>query len=208
MNISFIIPSIGTKYLPRLLSSLAKQKIQEDDELIIVCDDPARRRVVEKHLLNIEMSCQKIFIMMTKAVKPNYGHWSRKFGIRIASSDFMCFIDDDDLYLENAIEYIRGKLVENPNNIHVFKMHNPDIWRQPEISNGNISTQMFYIPGRQSPYPDWPCIYNGDWNFVEECAKKWQPIFHDQFIVTHNYELPVILWGWDIGNKEYELEIE
>ena len=141
MGISFIIPSVGRPSLDATLSSIEKWS---GDEVIVVQRDPP---------------CG------------NWGNQERNDGIAKATSDYLAFMDDDDIYLPGHREIMELAISENPLRWPIlFRMQYPSgriIWRNRELRPGNIGSPMILIPNDRDRIPQWPLHHrDADYSFL------------------------------------------
>jgi glycosyltransferase involved in cell wall biosynthesis len=120
-------------------------------------------------------------------VSVNDGAWgnaARNEMMARAERDACCLIDDDDVYVDGALQAIREAVAQSPLAMHIFRMRYADgsvLWRTPELALGNIGTPMIVVP-RQS-FGHFGDRYEGDFDFAYSTAQLvGEPIFHDRVI--------------------------
>jgi hypothetical protein len=85
------------------------------------------------------------------------------------------FIDDDDQYELNALTDIRNRVLQHPGKILIFKMRHAGeiLWTKPQLTLGNVSTQMFVVPNVPAQLGVWPPgVYAGDYAFLRQCVNR------------------------------------
>ena len=166
-TLSIIVATAGRRTLMRTLASIAPQ-LQSGDELFVVCDDSG-----------------------------DLGDTPRNDAMPRARGSHLAFLDDDDVYLPDALEKMRRFAREHPGRIGIFKMRHPvgtTHWREgrPVLEYANVSTQTFLVPnvpgklGRweQRPRPGGDGRYIGDFTFITKTvALQGEPIFVDEVTV-------------------------
>lgn len=133
-KISIIVPVFRVeKYLPVCLDSLRAQTLK-DIEIICVDDgSPDRSRMI----LDQYAALDNRIVVVTKE---NGGLSSaRNAGIRVASADYLCFVDSDDLLERNACEVIVGAFKTNKCDVvtygaTAFPAHRSNVWIDNRLS--------------------------------------------------------------------------
>jgi len=143
-TISFIVPTTGRESLKRTLASI---KTWPGDELLVIQHNPP---------------------------SGNWGNDERQEGTDKAKSDYIAFIDDDDVYVENHREMMDKAIQENVNNYPImFRMKYPSgriLWVDKKIRCGNIGAPMFLVPNIKENFHKWePTRSAADFIF----ADKW-----------------------------------
>ena len=166
-SISFIIPSIGRDSLNRTLESLRDQ-LSPRDEAIVVFDGRDGVAHFIDQIAGLAPKAQ--FIVLPNGPSGDFGGVCRNAGIRLATCDFLAFIDDDDVYDANAVETIRLALMSEPDRPHMFRMsrstYHDELWKVPRLAEGNVSTQMFVTPNIPEKLGKWTERYQGDYDFM------------------------------------------
>lgn len=106
-TVAVIIPYYnGGAYIERALKSIDNQ-IEKPDEIIIVDDgsENEHKKILEQLRSKYEF---------TSYSKENGGQGSaRNFGVEMAKSDYICLLDQDDLFLNNHIYDLKLNIPEN-----------------------------------------------------------------------------------------------
>lgn len=123
-----------------------------------------------------------------------WGHRARNRMMLRAKGDYLLFLDDDDFYLAGAFDAIRSAItfhrpeLGDPERVHMFKMRYADgreLWRNPILECGNVSTQMFAVPRGGWYGARWSERYEGDWDFIScVCCQVGEPIWH-RTVIAH-----------------------
>lgn len=143
MNLSIIVPTLGRPTLARTLSSLV---LQPGDEWIVVGDGvrPEARAICKAH----DARPGQIHYFETPETL-FYGHAQRTFGMQQAHGTHLAFMDDDDVYVVRArqwMELATIRTADKPIIGQVTDRNGMFIWRTKELKLGNISTQMGLFP--------------------------------------------------------------
>jgi glycosyltransferase involved in cell wall biosynthesis len=172
-SISIIIPTISRDTLVDTINSI--QELYSKDQVIIVGDGPQPK--AERIFKRFKLPGMYLEGLQTGC----YGMAQRNFAMKHATGKYLLFMDDDDIYTENALKTIRSYLDDN---IHIFKMEleNDIIWKEPIIERGNVGTPMFAVPNKPSKLGIWPEEYCGDFEFIKETVKNFKTIFHTEII--------------------------
>jgi glycosyltransferase involved in cell wall biosynthesis len=179
-TLTIIVATSGRPTLKRTLASIVPQ-LRPGDEIFIVRDDSG-----------------------------DAGDTARMSAMPRALGTHLAFIDDDDVYVKDALEKMRRFAREHPGRIGIFKMKHPvgtTHWREgePVLRYANVSTQTFLVPnvpgklGRwhERPRPSGKGTHIGDYVFLEETVElQGEPVFVDEVTV---YARPIrnplrLLW--------------
>ena len=167
-TLSIIVATSGRPTLSRTLASIVPQ-LRPGDEVIVVCDDSG-----------------------------DAGDTARMDAIPRARGTHLTFIDDDDVYVPDALEKLRRFARERPGRLGIFKMKHvvgtthpredePDVLRY-----GNVSTQTFLVPNepgrlgrwQERPRPSGAGTHAGDYVFITQTVElQGEPIFVDEVTV-------------------------
>ena len=164
-RLSIIVPTIGRLTLGATVRSLVEQPLQEGDEIIVVggCARPLARFANHpvRHLAS--------------PVGKNWGCLERTTGIGAASGTHLAFIDDDDIWLPGARAAIDEALREHSEQPLLFRMRyrrtGRELWSEPVLRMGNVSTQMMVLPNDPSKLGRWGARYEGDYDFL--ASMRW-----------------------------------
>lgn len=157
MKLSVLIASSGRPTLQRAIDSVVPQ-LQDGDEIFV----------------HVNNDCP-------------WGHESRNLMMDVARGDYLLFLDDDDAYVPDALEKVRYAIASDPGaSIHIFRMDYGDhqIWSDPEIRLGNVSTIMFCVNRLDCEGAVWADVYEGDFHFITQAAELTEDsvVFHEHVI--------------------------
>lgn len=188
MTFSIIIPTMGRPTLGRTLDSIIHQ-MGEKDEIIVVTDGPMPHVFdLVKHYVDV-MPAGRITVTTGPETHDN-GGTQRDLGISMAQSDWLLFMDDDDIYTRSAFNTVRQALSEfpGPELPHVFKMQagggggwqtqvvgwTGTLWQQPKLTYGNVGTPMFVV-SKLTELPKWANYHKNshDFGFIHEIVTKY-----------------------------------
>lgn len=118
-----------------------------------------------------------------------YGGKQRTAGHKLSSCRYSRYIDDDDTTVSGSCEVIKAALREDVKNkraaMHIFRISNPDIWRERELRLGNVSTQCLVVP-RVPGLPAWGLEYAADFHFADTCSNFLPVEWHEDVIAFRN----------------------
>jgi hypothetical protein len=153
-TISVLVASIGRPTLGRTMQSVMGQ-LHPTDQLLI----------------DVNGDCP-------------WGHAARNRMMKAADGDAIVFMDDDDIYLPDALKLIRIGFREAPDRVHIFKMRYYDgreIWSDEQVREGNVSTQMVCVPNEADAA--WGDRYQGDFDFITAvCTQFGDPVWQPEAI--------------------------
>lgn len=165
-TVSFIVPTIGRHSLAQTLASI---DCWPGDEILVIgaayAQDDARVRY---------LPCVR---------GHDWGATERTHGIRAAQGDYLAFIDDDDVYTPGARGQMAWTMAETPDRPALFRVAYPSgaqLWAEPSLRCGNVSTQMILIPNDPERIGRWSTRREGDYDFLTsmawtEAAIVWRP---------------------------------
>jgi hypothetical protein len=158
-SLSVVIPSCGRPSLAKTLNSI----IGQGEEVEVLVD------------INHDIP---------------WGNAARQRTMLRARGSHIAFMDDDDSYVPYALGTVLRVVAENPARIHMFRMARPegldDIWREPVLEEGNVSTQMIVVPNLPDKFGRWGDRYEGDWDFISETVERLgEPIWREEVIAIY-----------------------
>jgi glycosyltransferase involved in cell wall biosynthesis len=117
-----------------------------------------------------------------------WGHRARNLAMPRAKGDALLFLDDDDCYIDGALDVMRKAVEVVDDRPHIFRMRYPEgpvIWTEATLRLGMVSTQMICVPNIPEKLGVWKeDAYEGDWYFIKETVEKMgQPCFHSEITV-------------------------
>lgn len=174
MSLSVIIPTIGRRSIVWTLKSIMPE-LEQGDEAIVIGDGP---QPISREVA-MEVGARYIETPPTR----EWGHAQRNLGMEQAKGSYLAFIDDDDVYLPGAFMAMRRAIAEASGKLFIFRMQYKAgiLWKKPELTLNNVSTQMYVfpnVPGRLAKWgrhPETPKGKGGDWCFARDTALLWGP---------------------------------
>ena len=169
---TIILGTAGRKTLRRTLRSITSQ-LEPGDEIMIIRDDSG-----------------------------DAGDTPRNDAMPRARGTHLLFMDDDDVYVADALAKMRRFADENPGRIGIFKLEyvvGNHRWVEPELRFKNVSTQTFLVPNVPGKLGRWERHGRiaGDFVFIEETAKlQGEPIFVDEVTVLARPEPNPLKRAW------------
>jgi len=123
-----------------------------------------------------------------------------KFFQGCLEGDYILHADDDDIYLEDAIDFIKSALAKlDGNTIPFFKFWDDKRgyarWEFPAISDGNIGTPCGAVPNIPERMGTWGARYGGDFNFYKSCKFKHEFIDRIVYCATPRLDFIIPLPG-------------
>ena len=171
MKLAFVVPTIGRPSLIRTLNSI-KSQMQPQDILAVVADGFVNE--TQKLLESAQIKPDRMWTFPRR--HGDWGHTPRNKAFAEIDGDFILTLDDDDAYLEGAIDAIRTRLAESEPTPHMFKMYwrgRQTLWEHPNVAERNVSTQMIVTPNVKSKLGTWGSRYQGDFDYCVSLQKNW-----------------------------------
>lgn len=119
----------------------------------------------------------------------DHGYSARTRGMAQATGTHLAFLDDDDIYTDDAISLMREAACDRP---VIFRMDHPRhglMWRERKLEFGNVGTPMFLVPNRPSELGEWtphmPGLKEpgGDFSFISGCVEAMgEPVWRDEVV--------------------------
>lgn len=174
VRFSLVVPTIGRPELERCLVSAIKSGLKKDvDQLIVVTDGP--QHTAQKIVYSLRHSVNSICIPSD----PNhmYGHPQRNIGVKLATGTHIISIDDDDEYIGGAITYMRRKIEQSPDRVHLFRFNQSQgrgaLWVERDVICGNVGTPMIAVPNVPEKLSQFGYRYEGDFDFISETIERF-----------------------------------
>ena len=108
----------------------------------------------------------------------DFGNSQRTYALSIAHNPFISYIDDDDIYAEDAFVKIRKVIARegNARNLYIFKVVAPwreIVWTDNEVAQGNMCTIQMVLPNeRPDPIQPWPKRQGGNIPYLKARMQK------------------------------------
>ena len=171
-SFSIIVGTSGRPSIQRTLASIVSQ-LEPGDEVIVIRDDSG-----------------------------DAGDTPRNDAMPRARGTHLLFMDDDDVYVPDALAKMRRFADSNPGRIGIFKLEyvvGNRRWVEPELRFKNVSTQTFLVPNVPGKLGRWERKGRiaGDFVFIEETARlQGEPIFVDEVTVLARPERNPLKRAW------------
>lgn len=117
-----------------------------------------------------------------------YGHPQRNYGMKIAKGEWLAWMQDDDVWLPNAMraiveslqdatEWVAGNSEElldiRPRLFRTLTWQAGPVWREKRLYEGNIDADCIITPNIKDRLGEWTCRYCGDFDFIVHTCKLW-----------------------------------
>lgn len=151
-SLAVIIPTVGRASLADALRSL--EGLEPGDQVIVVGDGPQGQA---EQIFFRQRRDGWLYLEVSVDPPSSYGNAQRDAAMAIATTDWLCFLDDDDVYTPGALATVRQSVAAQPGRPHIFRMrfgpghhaHGLVLWQQPEVWASNIGTPMVVLPNRR-----------------------------------------------------------
>lgn len=180
-KITFIIPTIGRSTLQDSINSLLNQT-NSNWKAIIVFDGTDPTLTVDDARITITKSAKL-------GIEVNSAGNVRNFGINLADTEWVAFLDDDDSVKNTYVEIFYNELLFVNNDIIIFRMIGPPF---PEVLPLPESTD-FYICQVGISFAAKKLIFDSgtkfipsgteDYNFLAECRIKGYKIMISPYLL-------------------------
>lgn len=176
-QLSIIIPVFnGEKYIERCISSIMKEKKFEKNVNIIIVDDGSTDRTYEVMArLAQQYSNVQIFHKKNGGVSS-----ARNFGLKVASGQFVLFVDADDTLTSSALSSIMKEIKENKADYYIFPL-------EKEVKKGFVQKQNYSVTEKTVSVDEaYEYFYvdgnNGPWSklFKLEIIQESNLHFHEE----------------------------
>lgn len=142
IQITFIIPTIGRTSLKNTIQSLLSQTNPQWRAIIVFDGIPCN--------LDISTLDPRIQVLESekKGKEINSAGNVRNYGIRHATTEWIGFVDDDDILSTRYVDTFLQEIINFETDVLIFRMYNknpshlhPDIFILPELTTGNFYVQ-------------------------------------------------------------------
>jgi hypothetical protein len=165
-TLSVVIATIGRPTLLATFESL--RQLGPADEILLITDGDHPQAFVMLDAAGLACSSQRI---VHRPRANDWGHTLRNIYSRRANGQRVLHIDDDDVYLDGALDLVRLECSKYPGQLVVFGILLPggQIPRDHQIRVGNIDTKCGALPNVPEKWGTWQRFYGGDGAFYESC---------------------------------------
>lgn len=118
-----------------------------------------------------------------------WGNKARDMMVEKASGTHLMFIDDDDAYLEGALQTVRERISEEPDRVHFFQMRYKDgkvLWGHPSLVESNVGTPMIVVPNGVVGLWENKGGTASDFHFMVDTMSRRgdEPVWHEDVIAV------------------------
>lgn len=175
-RVSVIIPTRWRDTLRRTLRSIRSQAGPGDVEIVLVEDAhgqelPAVRAAAE------EFGC---VYAAHDAGHHCFGHCQINRGMRLATGQWLSFMDDDDIYEAGAFAAIAAEAQQLPEPLpmmfQLLSYQHVVLWREPVVKQGRVGGHCLVVPNMPERLGQWACRYEGDYDFIESTLALWPDV--------------------------------
>jgi glycosyltransferase involved in cell wall biosynthesis len=176
VTLSIIIPTPGQgRPLKRCLRSIASQPLLPGDEVLVV-GDTTDGDLPEVEALVEDFGAQYRYLPVP-GKEHTWGHEQINAGMVEARGDYLTFMDDDDVYAEDAFAAMRAAAEEHPGRPLLFRFvtrFRTLVWgAHPVLAQDHIGGHCAVFPNKKAYLAPWGPHYQGDWTFVRGTLDKW-----------------------------------
>lgn len=184
MSIGVLISTIGKDSLIDMLNSL-KNQLSKNDYLYVIVDGLEFHDKVKEILSRFKGYLFNLNVVYENNNQGYWGHGIRNKYQNFLKGDYILHADDDDIYIDGAIDIIKKSISENFGKMLFFKFYhnykkNEYVWRVPVLMLNNIGTPCGAIPNIPEKMGTWGYRYGGDFDFYNTC--KFEVVFIDKYI--------------------------
>lgn len=135
-EISMIMPVYnGEKFIENAMNSIINQTFGFKNIEVIIIDDNSTdntKNIIKEYSIKYK-NCKCIFLKNNSGTPGK----SRNIGMKNASGKYIMFIDQDDIYEQNACEIAYNKIIEYNTPVIFYNFNDIDI-------SSNLKTQCWY----------------------------------------------------------------
>ena len=164
--------------LPALAESL-KGQLYPEDELLVIGD------TTDGALPGVEAWVKQQpqwRYLDAGSTEHSWGHREINYGMTQATGDYILFQDDDDVYARGAIVNVHRAIRRAPLAPHLFRFRarrygSVPIWvKKGVVAEGMVGGHCMVVPNVPEKLGRWTDRYEGDYDFIEETLRLWEPI--------------------------------
>ncbi len=109
--VSVVIPTFnGGEKLKKAIDSIINQSIGFENIELIIVDDASNDKITQQTILKYQSQYPHNIKCFFINKNSGYPGKARNIGMKHTTSKYIIFLDDDDLYLENAVETLYNKI--------------------------------------------------------------------------------------------------
>jgi hypothetical protein len=151
-TLSVVIATTGRPTLLATLESL--RQLRSTDEIVLISDGDHPQALAMLKATGLTCATRHL---VHQPQANDWGHTPRNLYSHLATKDRVLHMDDDDLYLDGAIEVMRAECAKHPDRLVVFQMLTPHgrIPATHEIRIGNIDTKCGALPNIPEKWGRW-----------------------------------------------------
>lgn len=199
VRLSVIVPTCGRTTLENTLRSAFACGMRPQDEIIVVGDgpQPKAKEIVER------FGSKQIKFIETEAGDWRGGGHQRNTGMDRASGSHLIFMDDDDEYINQALERIRNDIQKHPGRLLLYRIIDRDgsvYWKHKDLRAQNIGTPCMVVPNDPNLLGRWPNSRGADHYFITHTVPKW-PKKEESIVWLENFVCRIRPHLW--GDKSY-----
>lgn len=190
-------PTIGRASLAATAASVLPQ-LGPDDEWIVVAD--AERKDARGLLWNAAWPASshgkaRFTWSYSRENGSRFGNAQRDHALSLVRTSHVCFLDDDDVYRDGALDLFRKWAHDAPEAVHVGKAEwgaghhaaGTVLWDRPEFAAGNIATCMVVYPFT-ADMPRWMDFNDrgvvSDFGWMQAAAEGREIRWHPEIVAT------------------------
>jgi glycosyltransferase involved in cell wall biosynthesis len=173
-----VIPTRGRPTLRQTLESLVLQ-LRGEDEVIVVAD--GEQPVAREICADFSRPCWQY---LEHSHTADSGNSQREVGKARGTCDYLCFMDDDDAYVEGAFAAMRAAATQSPGRPLLFRMNHYGtvLWHAAELAYGNVGTPMLVVPYDRERLGRWDV---DDFHFIQQTLQlQGEPVWREEIVAT------------------------
>lgn len=173
-TLSVVLPTPIRPTLERALASVEAAGALPTDEVVLGVDggkdDPDLLEAAVDAIGRSGVSCS--VLVVGTPFYGDHGNTVRNACLGHARGDFVCYMDDDDVFAEGALTVVRAAVAEAPGRPHLFRFRSHSgglYWAERyALREGNVGGHCFVTPNRPDRLAPWSTRYQGDFDHIAE----------------------------------------
>lgn len=160
--------------------------MREEDRIIVAFDRDHVQNPTIADCVAWRLDLVDDWVIADTDPKLGRGCNQRVRAIGMAETSHLAFMDDDDVYLDGALEAFRSASPDRPT---VFRMEHPAIgviWDRPELRYGNVSVQQIVVPNlpeKLGSWEPWDGRDGADFTFLHTTVSKMgEPVWRHEVV--------------------------